>query len=111
MPTGVELLNPAEAVSAEQCAAEVHLSFSRFLHLFKEQTGMTFRAFRAWKRARSLLRYVRESTSLTDIALTAGYPDSPNFSHSIRQFYGLKPSDIVAGSRRLVLHHAGRVVM
>lgn len=98
--------NPAEAVSAEQCAAEVNLSFSRFLHLFKAQTGMTFRAFRAWKRARSLLRYVRESTSLTDIALTAGYPDSTHFSHSIRQFYGLKPSDILAGSRRIALHDA-----
>ncbi|MDA7417683.1 helix-turn-helix domain-containing protein [Xenophilus arseniciresistens] len=103
--------NPAEAVSAEQCAAAVNLSFSRFLHLFKAQTGVTFRAFRAWKRARSLLRYVRESSSLTDIALTAGYPDSTHFSHSIRQFYGLRPSDIVAGSRRLALHHAGRVVL
>ncbi|WP_225782728.1 AraC family transcriptional regulator [Xenophilus sp. Marseille-Q4582] len=103
--------NPAESVSAEQCAAEVNLSFSRFLHLFKAQTGMTFRAFRAWKRARSVLRYVRDAASLTDIALSAGYPDSTHFSHSIRQFYGLKPSDIVAGSRRLALHHAGRAVL
>lgn len=96
--------DPAQAFSAQQCAEQVHLSFSRFLHLFKAQTGMTFRAFRAWKRARSLLRYVRESASLTDIALTAGYPDSTHFSHSIRQFYGLKPSDILAGSRQIALH-------
>jgi len=98
--------NPADATSAEQCAAAVHLSFSRFLHLFKAQTGMTFRAFRAWKRARSLLRYVREASSLTHIALDAGYPDSTHFSHSIRQFYGLRPSDILAGSRRIALHDA-----
>lgn len=109
----VERVNadPAESRSAEQCAEDVHLSFSRFLHLFKAQTGMTYRAFRAWKRARSLLRYVRESASLTDIALDAGYPDSTHFSHSIRQIYGLRPSDIVAGSRRLALHDAaGRVL-
>lgn len=109
----VERVNadPAAARSAEQCADDVHLSFSRFLHLFKAQTGMTYRAFRAWKRARSLLRYVRESASLTDIALDAGYPDSTHFSHSIRQIYGLRPSDIVAGSRRLALHDAvGRVL-
>jgi len=98
--------DPAAPASAEECAASVHLSFSRFLHLFKQETGMAFRAFRAWKRARSLLRYVRQDTTLTDIALDTGYPDSTHFSHSIRQVYGLKPSDIVAGSRRLALHDA-----
>ncbi|MDQ0073721.1 AraC-like DNA-binding protein [Variovorax boronicumulans] len=56
--------------------------------------------------ARSLLRYVRQTTTLTDIALDTGYPDSTHFSHSIRQVYGLKPSDILAGSRRLALHDA-----
>lgn len=106
--------DPAGPASAEDCAAAVHLSFSRFLHLFKQETGVPFRAFRAWKRARSLLRYVREPASLTDIALDTGYPDSTHFSHSIRQVYGLKPSDILAGSRRLALHDlhdAGRVVL
>jgi AraC-like DNA-binding protein len=98
--------DPAAPTSAEDCAASVHLSFSRFLHLFKQETGMAFRAFRAWKRARSLLRYVRQTSTLTDIALDTGYPDSTHFSHSIRQVYGLKPSDIVAGSRRLALHDA-----
>ena len=95
-----------EPVTATSCANEAGLSASRFLHLFKQETGMAFRAFRAWKRARSLLRYVRQAGTLTDIALDTGYPDSTHFSHSIRQVYGLKPSDIVAGSRRLVLHDA-----
>ncbi|MDM0038616.1 AraC family transcriptional regulator [Variovorax sp. J22G21] len=103
--------DPAGPASAEACAAAVHLSFSRFLHLFKQETGVPFRAFRAWKRARSLLRHVREPSTLTDIALDTGYPDSTHFSHSIRQVYGLKPSDILAGSRRLALHDAGRVVL
>jgi len=103
--------DPAGTASAESCAALVHLSFSRFLHLFKQETGVPFRAFRAWKRARSLLRYVREPSTLTDIALDTGYPDSTHFSHSIRQVYGLRPSDILAGSRRLALHDAGRVVL
>ena len=103
--------DPSGIVSADACAAAVGLSFSRFLHLFKQETGVTFRAFRAWKRARSLLRHVREPSTLTDIALDTGYPDSTHFSHSIRQVYGLRPSDILAGSRRLALHDAGRVVL
>jgi AraC-like DNA-binding protein len=96
--------DPAAPTSAEECAAAVKLSFSRFLHLFKQETGVTFRAFRAWKRARSLLRHVRQTATLTDIALDTGYPDSTHFSHSIRQVYGLKPSDILAGSRRLAVY-------
>ncbi|WP_309901090.1 hypothetical protein [Variovorax soli] len=38
------------------------------------------------------------------MALDTGYPDSTHFSHSIRQVYGLRPSDILAGSRRLAVH-------
>ena len=94
----------ASKMTAADCAASAGLSPSRFLHLFKEQTGVSFRAFRAWKRARSLLRHVRQSATLTDIALDTGYPDSTHFSHSIRQVYGLRPSDILAGSRRLAVH-------
>ena len=89
--------------AAEECAAQAGLSFSRFLHLFKEQTGAPFRSFRTWKRARSLLHYVNRSSNLVDVALDIGYPDSTHFSHSIRQTFGLKPRDILAGSRKLKL--------
>ncbi len=45
-----------EAVTAASCAAEVGLSASRFLHLFKEETGISFRSFRAWKRDLAIYR-------------------------------------------------------
>lgn len=94
--------DPSSQALAQDCAEQVHLSFSRFLHLFKSEVGASFRSFRTWKRARSLLHYVvDQSTTLTDVALDAGYPDSTHFSHSIRQVYGLKPKDIFAGSRKL----------
>lgn len=94
--------DPAGQALAQECAELAHLSFSRFLHLFKSEVGASFRSFRTWKRARSLLHYVvDQSSTLTDVALGAGYPDSTHFSHSIRQVYGLKPRDIFAGSRKL----------
>ena len=80
------------------------LSFSRFLHLFKQEIGVPFRSFRTWKRARSLLHYINRDSNLAHAALDTGYPDSTHFSHSIRQVYGLKPKDIFAGSRRLEIH-------
>jgi AraC-like DNA-binding protein len=95
--------DPAAAASAQACADQVHLSVSRFLHLFKQEVDAPFRAFRTWKRARSLLHHVCSDSALVDVALDAGYPDSTHFSHSIRQNFGLKPRDIFAGSRKLHL--------
>ena len=98
--------NPSAAASAEDCAREAGLSFSRFLHLFKQEVGMPFRSVRTWKRARSLLHHVHRDGNLVELALDIGYPDSTHFSHSIRQTYGLKPRDIVAGSRKLrIIEH------
>lgn len=96
--------DPSALLSAQDCAGSVHLSFSRFLHLFKQEVGAPFRSFRSWKRARSLLHHVNRDANLAHVALDTGYPDSTHFSHSIRQVYGLKPSDIFAGSRRLAIY-------
>jgi len=96
--------DPSAPSIAEECAAMAHLSFSRFLHLFKQEVGAPFRSFRTWKRARSLLHYVNREVNLAHVALDTGYPDSTHFSHSIRQVYGLKPRDIFAGSRRLAMY-------
>lgn len=92
------------SLSGERLADEVHLSFSRFVHLFKEEVGVPLRTFRSWKRARSWLRYVTQDTNLTEIAHHTGYPDSAHFSRSIRQVFGLQPKDVMAGCRRLALH-------
>jgi AraC-like DNA-binding protein len=93
-------------MTAADCAASVHLSPSRFLHLFKEQTGVSFRAFRAWKRARHLLHFVNEDINLAHLAQDIGYPDSTHFSHSIRRFYGLQPRAIFSGSRDLAIYRS-----
>ena len=93
-------------MTAADCAASVGLSSSRFLHLFKEQTGVSFRAYRAWKRARHLLHFVNEDINLAHLAQDIGYPDSTHFSHSIRRFYGLQPRAIFSGSRDLAIYRS-----
>jgi methylphosphotriester-DNA--protein-cysteine methyltransferase len=76
-----------------------HLSVSRFIHLFKGECGVPFRTFKTWKRARSLLHSVACGENLTTVAQDLGYSDSAYFSNSIRHFYGLRPRDIMAGSK------------
>ena len=99
-----------EPVTAAGCAVEARLSASRFLHLFKQETGIAFRAFRAWKRARHLLHFANQNVNLAHLAQDIGYPDSSHFSHSIRRFYGLKPRVIFSGSRDLAIYRSGRAV-
>lgn len=92
--------------TAADCAAAARLSQSRFLHLFKQQTGVSFRAFRAHKRARHLLHFVNEDLNFAHLAQDIGYPDSTHFCHSIRRFYGLKPGAIFSGSRDLRIYRS-----
>jgi AraC-like DNA-binding protein len=96
-------------VTAASCAAAAGLSSSRFLHLFKQETGISFRAFRAWKRARHLLHFANQDINLAHLAQDIGYPDSTHFSHSIRRFYGLMPRAIFSGSRDLAIYRSDRV--
>jgi AraC-like DNA-binding protein len=98
-----------EPVTAASCAAEAGLSPSRFLHLFKEETEISFRSFRAWKRARHLLHFANQDVNLAHLAQDIGYPDSTHFSHSIRRFYGLKPRAIFSGSRDLAIYSTAPV--
>src|SRR5207237_9716216 len=55
---------PGSKMTAADCAVSAGLSPSRFLHLCKEQTGVSFRAFRAWKRARHLLHFANQNINL-----------------------------------------------
>jgi AraC-like DNA-binding protein len=104
-----------EPATAANCAGAAGLSTSRFLHLFKEETGISFRSFRAWKRARHLLHFANQDLNLAHLAQDIGYPDSTHFSHSIRRFYGLMPRAIFSGSRDLAIYRssgpAGEVVL
>lgn len=99
---------PTAKLSAADCAALCQLSPSRFMHLFKAAVGSSFRHLRSWKRARNLLPLVQSPQSLTAIALELGYADASYFSNSIRQITGLRPKDIIAGSKRLKLLHGAQ---
>ena len=64
--------DPSTPISAEECANLIGLSVSRFLHLFKAEVGVSFRSFRTWRRARSLLHYVNQTRNLAEVALEIG---------------------------------------
>lgn len=84
----------------EYIAAAVDLSPSRFLHLFREQTGVPYRRFRLWKRLVSAMEIIRSKDSFTYAAHDAGFSDAAHFSRSFRDTFGINPAPVFRGLRR-----------
>jgi AraC-like DNA-binding protein len=92
---------PAEPHQLTSMARYVHLSPSRFLHLFKETTGVPFRRYRVWTRMGAAVRALAAGVSLTEAALDAGFSSSAHFSAAFREMFGLAPSRLARANLRI----------
>lgn len=84
--------DPARNFTQEDLASSIHISPSRFLHLFKNQLGVPYRQFRMWKRLQDATRKLNSVDNMTRAALDSGFSDSTHFSHSYRKTFGVSPS-------------------
>jgi AraC-like DNA-binding protein len=86
--------NSEQIVPVEDVANQCNLSSSRFLHLFKEQTGITYRRAQLWnKLMKGITQFGR--VSLTEIAHSNGFSDSAHFSRTFKENFGFSPSDFL----------------
>lgn len=77
-------------VPLDEVAAHVHLSSSRFLHLFKAQTGITYRRAQLWnKLVKGLTQFGKKS--FTEIAHQNGFADSAHLSRVFKEHFGFSP--------------------
>lgn len=88
-----------EIIAARELAAELGLSESRFLHLFRSQVGVTYRRMQIWFRLISAFRLVTSGADLTEVAHATGFADNAHFSRSFRQTFGMSPSTLLRDSR------------
>lgn len=86
-------------VSLEAARRRACLSESRFLHVFKDETGIAWRPALAWRRAIVALEYAESGESLTTAAQMAGYSDSAHLSRQFKATFGLSPSLVLKNSR------------
>ena len=85
-------------LSLEDAAAIIHLSPSRFAHLFKQQVGLPFRRYILWRKlARAVLSVGRERT-LSAAAHTAGFADAAHLTRTFYQMFGIAPSVMMRGN-------------
>lgn len=86
---------PHKAHRLTELAAQAGLSASRFLHLFKAETGVPLRRYRIWSRMGAAVRACGEGASLTEAAHAAGFASSAYFSSAFRNMFGTMPSELL----------------
>ena len=90
---------PCEGHALAELCKRAGLSSSRFLHLFKEVTGVPLRRYRIWNRIGAAARAVARGESLTEAAHGAGFSSSAHFSSAFRDMFGMMPSELFARLR------------
>jgi AraC-like DNA-binding protein len=107
--TARSLVTPQFLVEQSQpitsLAARVHLSPSRFRHLWRLEMGMSVQSYLRWQRLLAALVASAHGASLTEAAHTAGFADSAHLTRVFRATFGLPPSRIFKNS------HAVQVIL
>lgn len=81
---------------AANVAAELYLSESRFLHLFKQQLGVAWRPYLRWRRLSCACNAIAKGASVTEAAYIAGFSDGPHLSKTFNSMFGLTITDAKA---------------
>ncbi|UII24271.1 AraC family transcriptional regulator [Fulvivirga ligni] len=81
-------------VSLEEIAHYCHLSSGRFLHLFKEETGITYRRLQLWNKLTKAFPQLTKK-SLTEIAHHNGFADSAHLSRAFKENFGFTPREFI----------------
>ncbi|WP_420475858.1 helix-turn-helix domain-containing protein [Noviherbaspirillum sp. ST9] len=86
--------NPGVTPSGELLAAQVHLSESRFTHLFRQQTGLSLSRYLLWLRLFEGVAAVARGDNMTAAAHRAGFSDLAHMSRTFRSTFGVVPSEL-----------------
>ncbi|MEN9868168.1 MAG: hypothetical protein RL748_3758 [Pseudomonadota bacterium] len=87
--------HPQAEPNGAQLAELVHLSSSRFTHLFRAQTGLTLSRYLLWTRLLNAIEAVAQGQNMTEAAHTAGFADLAHMSRSFRAIFGITPSELL----------------
>ena len=97
------IMRRADQVSAAEVAREVHLSTSRFLHLFSAHAGTSFRRYRLWTRMTRVAAAISAGQDLTRASADAGFASPAHFSDTFRGMFGLSATTLLAAGTRVVV--------
>jgi AraC family transcriptional regulator len=85
--------NPLEQFDLAALAAESGYSYTRFIHAFRAQTGLSpYRYIVRLRLGRAKRLMHNRSLTLLEIALESGFASHAHFTHAFRQHVGCAPS-------------------
>lgn len=84
----------AGKIKSGELAARIHLSESRFLHLFKEKLNLPVRKYILWLRLQKALMFISRGADFTESTHKAGFSDSAHFSRTFFKMFGVTPSSL-----------------
>ncbi|HET6285375.1 MAG TPA: AraC family transcriptional regulator [Amycolatopsis sp.] len=96
------LADPGARSTVAEVAHAVHLSSSRFQHLFTAHTGTSFRRYRLWTRMLRVAGSIGAGADLTTAATDAGFASPGHFSDSFRVMFGLSASRLLTPTTRVL---------
>ncbi|PJZ57175.1 helix-turn-helix domain-containing protein [Leptospira barantonii] len=79
--------------SLSSLAFEARLSVERFRHLFRQETGVPFSAYRLWLKTKKAVDNLANRSLLADVAQEGGFADQSHFTRIFRRSFGISPSD------------------
>lgn len=82
--------NFEKVLSLEEVAEKCFLSPTRFLHLFKEKTDLTFRRYQLWNKIIQSLPFLVKN-SITETAYKFGFSDSSHYTRTFKETFGVTP--------------------
>lgn len=82
--------NFEKVLSLEEVAEKCFLSPTRFLHLFKEKTNLSFRRYQLWNKLVHSLPFLIEH-SITETAHSFGFSDSSHYTRTFKETFGVTP--------------------
>lgn len=89
---GKECIKPQQWRAAD-IAAELNLSESRFLHLFKDTMQIPWRPYLLWRRLICAVQTLQQGKTATEAAYVAGFSDSAHLSRTFKKQFGLSLRD------------------
>ncbi|MBL0728036.1 helix-turn-helix transcriptional regulator [Piscinibacter sp. HJYY11] len=99
----IQLLDDNPCCTIDELARKLGRPPRAVSRLFPLALGMSARDYQGWLRMRRMMELMDSARSLTDVALDAGFSDSPQFSRTYLRWYGRPPSTTRDPSRVRVL--------
>ena len=86
-------------ITVPDIAAQLHISKGYFSEIFKQQTGISPKKYLNGIRMERAAERLRRGASVTDAAISSGFPDVFAFSRAFKQHYHCSPTEYIQAAR------------